>query len=72
MTLLEFDPWARKILWSRKWQPTAVLLLKESHGPRSLVDYSPQGHKRVRQDLEPKQQTQVEDLIHVFRISRNN
>ena len=24
---LEFDPWVRKILWRRKWQPTPVCLL---------------------------------------------
>ena len=27
------------------WQPTPVFLLDESHGQRSLVGYSPQGHK---------------------------
>ena len=26
-----FDPWVRKIPWSRKWQPTPVLLSGESH-----------------------------------------
>ena len=30
--------------WRRKWQPTSVYLPKESHGQRSLVGYSPQGH----------------------------
>ena len=28
-----------------KWQPTPVLLPRESHGQRSLVGYSPWGHK---------------------------
>ena len=32
-----FDPWVRKILWRRAWQPTPVLLPGESHGQRSLV-----------------------------------
>ena len=36
-----FDPWVRKIPWRRKWQATPVLLPGESHGGRSLVDYSP-------------------------------
>ena len=27
------------------WQLTPVFLLGESHGPRSLVGYSPWGHK---------------------------
>ena len=38
-----FDPWLRNIPWSRKWQPTPVFLLRESHGQRSLVGYSPWG-----------------------------
>ena len=36
-----FYPWLRKIPWRRKWQPTPVFLPGESHGQRSLVDYSP-------------------------------
>ena len=34
-------------LWfpRRKWQPTPVLLPAKSHGPRSLVGYSPWGRK---------------------------
>ena len=31
--------------WRRKWQPTPVLLPGKSHGQRSLVGYSPWGHK---------------------------
>ena len=31
--------------WRRKWQPTPVFLPGESHGQRSLVGYSPWGHK---------------------------
>ena len=27
------------------WQPTQVFLPEESHGQRSLVGYSPRGHK---------------------------
>ena len=27
-----FNPWVRKILWSRKWQPTLVFLPGKSHG----------------------------------------
>ena len=40
-----FNPWARKIPWRRKCQPTLVFLPGESHGQRSLVGYSPWGHK---------------------------
>ena len=31
--------------WRRKWQPTPVFLPGKSHGQRSLVGYSPWGHK---------------------------
>ena len=43
-----FDPWVRKIPCRRKWQPTPVLLPGKSHGQRSLVGYSPWGHKETR------------------------
>ena len=43
-----FNPWARKIPWRRKWQPTPVFLPEKSHGQRSLVGYSPWGCERVR------------------------
>ena len=51
-----FNPWVRKILWRRKWQPTPTFLPKKSHGQRSLAGYSPWGHKRVTYDLVTKQQ----------------
>ena len=37
--------YSTQIHWRRKWQPTAVLLPGKSHGRRSLVGYSPWGHK---------------------------
>ena len=40
-----FDPWVGKIPWRRAWQPTPVFLPGESHRQRSLVGYSPWGHK---------------------------
>ena len=33
------------ISWRRQWHPTPVLLPGKSHGPRSLVGYSPWGCK---------------------------
>ena len=39
------DLWVGKIPWRRKWQPTRVFLPGEFHGQRSLVSYSPWGHK---------------------------
>ena len=43
----EFDPWVGKLPWRRVWQPTPVFLPGESHGQRSLVGYSPGGHKEL-------------------------
>ena len=38
-----FDPWVRKIPWSRKQQPTPVFLPGKFHGQKILVGYSPWG-----------------------------
>ena len=43
---LRFDPWVRKIPWSRKRHPTSVFLPQKSHGQRSLAAYSPWVTKR--------------------------
>ena len=40
-----FDPWAGKISWRRKWQPTPKLLPRKFNGWRSLVGYSSWGCK---------------------------
>ena len=37
----------REVPWRRKWQSTPVLLPGKSHGQRSLVGYSPWGHKQL-------------------------
>ena len=42
-----FNPWVRKIPWGREWQPTPVVLPGEFHGQRSLVGFSPLGHKEL-------------------------
>ena len=42
-----FNPWIRKILWGRKWQPTPVFLPGKFHGQRSLVGYSLWGGKEL-------------------------
>ena len=42
-----FDPWARKILWRRAWQPTPVFLPGEFNGQRRLVGLSPCGGKEL-------------------------
>ena len=35
------------VLWRREWQPTSVFLPREFYGQRSLVGYSPWGHKEL-------------------------
>ena len=40
-----FNPWMGKVAWRRPWQPAPVFVPGESHGQRSLVGYSPWGHK---------------------------
>ena len=42
-----FNPWVRKIPWSRKWKPMPVLLPGKFHGQRSLEGYSPGGCKEL-------------------------
>ena len=39
------NPGVGKISCRRKWQPTPVFFPGESHGERSLVSYSPWGHR---------------------------
>ena len=47
-----FHPWGwvEKMLWRRKWQPTPVFWLGESHEQRKLAGYSPwsRGQTRLR------------------------
>ena len=65
-----FDPWVANIPWSRKWQCAPVFLPGESHGQRSLVGYSPWGHKEsymTERTLQMKKQNQkVKELIQLF------
>ena len=43
------ETWVRSLDWEdpleKEWLPTPVFLPGEFHGQRSLVDYSPWGHK---------------------------
>ena len=41
------DPRVGKIPWRRKWHPTPVLLLGESHRQRSLVGHGPWHRKEL-------------------------
>ena len=45
----------RKIPWRRAWQPTPAVLPGESHGQRSLADYSLYGCKELDTTEETEQ-----------------
>ena len=59
--LIKAQSWIQgtlEIPWRRKWKLTPEFLPGKSHGQRSVADYSPRGHERVRHDLVTKQQEQ--------------
>ena len=49
--ILGLIPRSGRFPWRRKWQPTPVFLPREFHGQRSLVGYSPWGHKELDMTL---------------------
>ena len=53
---LQFNPWVRKILWRRRWQPIPIFLPGKSHEQRILVGYSSLGCKELENDLATKLQ----------------
>ena len=61
----KFNPWVRKILWRRAWQPTPIFLPGESHGQRSLVGFSPWGHKKSDM-TEATQKAHTTQFMHLF------
>ena len=64
----KFDLWVRKIPWRRKWQPTLASLRWKCPGQRSLVGYSPWGHKRVRHNSATKQTVHFQWLyVQIYR-----
>ena len=42
-----FDLWVGKMPWRREWQPSPVFFPGETQRQRSLVGYSPWGHKEL-------------------------
>ena len=42
-----FDPWVRKIPWSREWTPTPVFMPGKFYGQRTLVGYNPWYRKEL-------------------------
>ena len=67
-----FDPRVGKIPWTREWQPTTVFLPGEFHGQRSLVGYSPWGHKELdRTEQLTHIQSQTEVFLHNITSGNN-
>ena len=62
-----FDSWVGKIPWSRKWQPIPVFLPGKFHGQRSLVGYSPWGHK----EYDMTETLSMHTYIFILRFRRN-
>ena len=59
-----FGPWVGKILWSRKWQTTSVFLPGKFHEQRSLVGYSPWGHKESDTTEQLSTQAHTKEIAH--------
>ena len=61
------ETWGRSLGWEdpqeERRQPTPVSLPGKSHGQRSLVGYSPWGHKRIRHDRATKQKNSNKEII---------
>ena len=43
----KLHPWVSRMPWRRAWKPTPVFFPGKSQGQRSLVGYSPRGHKKL-------------------------
>ena len=56
------DPWVGKIPWRRTGQCTPAFLPRESHGQKSLVSYSPRGHK----ELDVTEQLSTRVFLYAF------
>ena len=41
----KFNPWVKKTSWNSKWQPVPLFSPRKFHGQKTLVGYSPWGHK---------------------------
>ena len=64
-------PGSGRFPWRRKWQPAPVFMPEKSHEQRSLVGYSPWGHKELdttelltEQQLSNKNQIYINDNSH--------
>ena len=58
----------RKIPWTRAWQPIPVFLPGEFHGLKSLMSYSPWGHKDSDMTEQLLWERDIRNLEQEFRL----
>ena len=66
MQEMEFNPWAGKISWSRKWQPAPVFLPGKFHGQRSLEGYSSWGGNESDTTERVRAHTHTHTHVHIY------
>ena len=62
-----FNPWVRKSLWRRKWQPTLVILPRKSHG-RGPWWATVDGVTKFSHNVETKQEQQLYYTVIVIKF----
>ena len=67
MQKMQVHSWVGKIPQRRKWQPIPVFLPGKFHGQRSLVGYSPWGHK----EYDMTETLSMHTYIFILRFRRN-
>ena len=63
-----FHPWAREDPLKKEMAVHSVFLPEKSHRQRSLVGYSPRGHKRAEHDWGTKQQLVILRYSNVWEL----
>ena len=65
--LVEYLESTIETYWSRKWQPSPVVLSGESYGQRSLEDYGPWDHK----ELDTTERLSMHECIKTYCSEKN-
>ena len=58
-----FDPWAKKVPWRRKWQPSPAFLPGKPYAKRSLAGLHSTGSQKVGHNLATEQQKFVSRIF---------
>ena len=67
----EFNPWVRKFPFRKKWKPTPAFLPGKSHRQRSLVGYSPWGHRVEHDWVHTRAYTIEQVVLNILQHERN-